>query len=413
MTSLLKNNRFYILLASIVSSLLIFRGVQTYIPVGELQIIRLEQLYAFVSMIFLYLALLAGPFCYTFPNFPFKKEFLHARRAIGVSAFYFAMLHGLIAFFGQLGGFHGLVFFDFKYLFTLIIGFLALIILAILALTSFDIHAGHKLLAEQALQNQFSQSGNPALVGDKTLRYNVLLTGQDAVQPNQDTTLHFQVYNASTGTPVNLFKIVYAKPMHLIIVNNNLTYFNHIHPVQNGNEFVITTQFPTSDMYRLYIDFQPFGAIEQQFAFSVPVGLAQNQTISVPVDKIDVKPQIVDGYEISLSTHGDLIASEMTLGQQIVTLNVKNSTTGKPVTTLKPYLASFGHLVMIREEDYSYIHVHPSSFIAVPDTATGGPSVDFLPIGIYGLFKPGLYKIFVELNPDGNLVTAQFAVQVK
>src|SRR5260221_3297167 len=265
MTSLLKNNRFYILLASIVSSLLIFRGVQTYIPVGELQIIRLEQLYAFVSMIFLYLALLAGPFCYTFPNFPFKKEFLHARRAIGVSAFYFAMLHGLIAFFGQLGGFHGLVFFDFKYLFTLIIGFLALIILAILALTSFDyfvekmkfknwkllhrlvyfagililmhvfllgshfsdlsgiipqisffaigfllllevprfdnkkrfgmaflltfsslavlyftifspfftsqngqisfdIHAGHKLLAEQALQNQFSQSGNPALV---------------------------------------------------------------------------------------------------------------------------------------------------------------------------------------------------------------------------------------------------------
>ena len=61
-----------------------------------------------------------------------------ARRAIGVSAFYFAALHVYFAFFKQLGGFTGLGFLNTKYLIAIAFGTTALSILALLSSTSFD-----------------------------------------------------------------------------------------------------------------------------------------------------------------------------------------------------------------------------------------------------------------------------------
>jgi hypothetical protein len=102
----------------------------------------------------------------------------------------------------------------------------------------------------------------------------------------------------------------------------------------------------------------------------------------------------------------------MTFGNQTISFTVKDATTHKPITTLKPYLASFGHLVMIDESTYTYLHVHPFTLVAPPPNANGGPTVDFLPIGIYGPIKPGIYRLFAQFNPDGNLFTADFTVKV-
>src|SRR5438105_3682800 len=110
MKFLLHNIRFYILCGSLLLSIFILRWVQTYIPQGQLQTIRLEQIYAFAAIIFLYLALLIGPLCYTFFHIPYRDYILKARRAIGVSSFYFALLHSWIALFQQLQGFAGLNF---------------------------------------------------------------------------------------------------------------------------------------------------------------------------------------------------------------------------------------------------------------------------------------------------------------
>ncbi len=63
---------------------------------------------------------------------------MKARRALGVSAFYFGLLHGLFAFFGQLGGFAGLGFLSSKYLLAISLSFIALVILFLMTVTSFD-----------------------------------------------------------------------------------------------------------------------------------------------------------------------------------------------------------------------------------------------------------------------------------
>jgi len=112
--------------------------VQLMVPAGSLQTIRIEQTYGFISLLLLYVAILASPLIKVFPNLPGKEAYLHARRAIGVSAFYYAALHTYITFFQQLGGFQGIPYLNHTYSLSLLAGVFALGVLCIMAATSFD-----------------------------------------------------------------------------------------------------------------------------------------------------------------------------------------------------------------------------------------------------------------------------------
>lgn len=138
MRGLLRNIRFYILLSSFLISLLVFLVITSTIGENRLRIIRLEQVYGILGISFLYFAVLATPLTKVFDALPHKDRYLKARRGLGVSAFYFSALHVAITFFGQLGGFGGLQFLTGKYLFSLALGVLALMILMLMTLTSTD-----------------------------------------------------------------------------------------------------------------------------------------------------------------------------------------------------------------------------------------------------------------------------------
>lgn len=112
--------------------------VQLFVPAGSLQTIRIEQIYGFISLGLLYTAILASPLTKVFPNLPGREAYLHARRAIGVSAFYYAFLHVYITFFKQLGGFSGVKYLNHTYSLSLLGGVFALGILFIMAATSLD-----------------------------------------------------------------------------------------------------------------------------------------------------------------------------------------------------------------------------------------------------------------------------------
>ncbi len=282
----------------------------------------------------------------------------------------------------------------------------------------FNIHAQHQLLAQQAFkdsqQNQQTTNVFPGLNGDKTKRYTVSFNHPDIIEPNQDAPLSFTVFDASNGNPVTFFRTLYTKPMHLIIVDSTLTYFSHIHPEQQAvGGFTITTQFPHIGSYHLYVDFQPFGGIEQQIGFSLPIGVNSDQTISSSSKKPDATLTKAFGdYEVTFDTHGKLDKDAMSLGNQKISFTIKNAKTKKPITTLQPYLGAFGHLVMINQKTFDYIHVHPVNILLTQTNQNGGPTVDFLPIGIYGPFNEGTYRVFAQFNPDGKLFTADFTVQV-
>jgi DMSO/TMAO reductase YedYZ heme-binding membrane subunit len=122
----------------IILSINIVGIIQYQIPSGTLQTTRIEQAFGFIATALLYIAIIASPLTKVFPHLPFKDAYLHARRAIGVSAFYYAFLHVYITFFDQLGGFSGLGYFTTTYNLSFILGIFALGVLFIMAATSFD-----------------------------------------------------------------------------------------------------------------------------------------------------------------------------------------------------------------------------------------------------------------------------------
>lgn len=124
----------YILTALYGVSLVVF--VIYTIPPGQLQVIRLTQYYALAAISLLYLTLLCSPLTITFPNLPFKGLLMKARKACGISSFFFGLVHATLAFFWQLGGFSGLSFLSVTYLVAITISTIALIILTTLAITS-------------------------------------------------------------------------------------------------------------------------------------------------------------------------------------------------------------------------------------------------------------------------------------
>lgn len=525
MRALLSNNRFYILIFSGILAIGSYFYFMETISSSQLQIIRLTQIYAFFAVLYLYLAMLVGPLS-RFINGPFIQNWLQARRGLGVSAFFFALLHASFAFFGQLGGFGGLPFLSSHYLLGISLSFTALLILTVMASSSFDwivskmkfkkwkwLHrlvylAGifiliHALLlgthfhdlsedipfilffavtlllmlhvkswerrlspmflfvprfgfvsmffllvitsfhfiymspqtntggSSFSVHNQHTGSnvtgltGNknnknglymPGMEGDRAKRFNTELIYSNPVVVNNNLKMDFKITDASNGDPVYFFQTPFEKPFHMIVVNSDLSYFSHIHPVQQKNVFSIETSFPNNGFYHIYSDFQPFGAVEQQNGFQVMVG-GNESTTSAEVVNFGLE-KIVGDYIVRLQ-YESLTSEKLTVGDQELRFSVYDKSnkqgfsSNAPVTNLYPYLGAFGHLVMIKKDTFEYVHAHPVMNRPVGANERSGPEVKFVPMAIYGKVSPGIYKVFGQFNPNGTLITAGFWIEVK
>jgi len=464
----------------------------------DLQVIRLVQLYAFCAVIFLYLALLASPLYSVFPNIPFRVYHIKARQALGISAFFFGIVHGSLAFFVSLGGFSGLGFLTQKFLIGIILSATALLILGIMALTShsffvkklgknwkrlhrlvylagllivihalmlgthfidisknipqiffaallillllealrFDAYISSRfllaprfglslplsiiLLTAGALTVFYPQGKGPLSLGihgqhvpapsSSQKRYSVSFRYPETVIAGADTELRFKVYDAQNGEEISHFDYVSERLMHVIIVNNNLEYFDHIHPELEGSEFVVNARFPKDDLYRVYIDFQPQNSSEQNFAFTLPVGSLR--PLPDPARQNQDPEKIVGDYKVALSQN-EYSAQDVASGGESFVFSLTRAQDGSPVTSLAPYLGAFGHMVLINTDTYEYIHVHPVSPLPRGPVDEGGPNITFVPIAARGVLKPGVYRVFAQFNPDSSLFTADFTVRVQ
>jgi hypothetical protein len=87
--------------------------------------------------------------------------------------------------------------------------------------------------------------------------------------------------------------------------------------------------------------------------------------------------------------------------------HVVDAKTGRPVTDLEPYLAAFGHTLVLSEDTLEYIHAHPVEQLPENiDTAAGGPDLTFKAL----LPKPGRYRLWTQLKRDNVVTTARFTV---
>ncbi len=195
------------------------------------------------------------------------------------------------------------------------------------------------------------------------------------------------------GRPVTAYDVEHGKQLHLIAVRRDFTGFQHVHPELGSDGTWSTDLDLTPGQWRLFADFNPTGG----------VGLTLGGDLSVAGDYRPQRPsgQVrtarVDGYTVTLA--GDLTPGD----DSELTLTVERS--GRPVTDLQPYLGAYGHLVVLREGDLAYLHVHP-------DGAPGDGSTQPGPDVVFEAAVPssGDYRLFLDFRHDGVVHTAELAL---
>lgn len=216
----------------------------------------------------------------------------------------------------------------------------------------------------------------------------------DRFDPAARADVRFRIINP-LGDPLNAFETVHGKQLHLIVVSRDLTSFQHVHPVMDGEgTWSAPLDLSVAGGYRVFADFQPEGAAER-FTLGHDVLVSGDyEPRSVPPPARTVR---TDGYEVQLD--GDLVSGKASQ----VSLTVLRD--GAPVTDLEPYLGAYGHLVALREGDLAYLHVHPDGEPGDGRT-TAGPVITFhaeVP-------SAGRYRLFLDFQHEARVHTAAFTL---
>jgi hypothetical protein len=225
--------------------------------------------------------------------------------------------------------------------------------------------------------------------------YNINFQVTEAATADAESELSFVVTEQAVGEPLESFELLHDRLMHLIIVDETLSYFDHVHPTLSDGAFRISHTFPKAGRYKLWAEAKPEGASSVLAAFRLDVKAGNASQDSGPAPEPDA------GYRVSLTPSGSA-----PMHQPVdLTFEIADPD-GKPVTDLEPLMAAGGHCVIISRDLRDFLHVHPMQDVD-PDWR-GGPQVEFMTT----FHKPGSYRIWGQFQHRGSLITAGFALDV-
>lgn len=206
-------------------------------------------------------------------------------------------------------------------------------------------------------------------------------------------TLSF-VIKGPDGKPVTNFATVHEKLLHLIVVRRDLTGYQHLHPsLAADGTWSVAADLSKPGVWRVFADFATANAAGVQTALT----LGYDVTVPGHYQPTGVEPA---ARESTVDEHTVTYEGTPAVGAtQPMLFRVFSN--GAPVTDLQPYLGSFGHLVVLRDGDLAYVHVHPEPQLA-------GGAVKFW----LAAPSPGTYRMFFDYQVNGTVRTAQFTMVV-
>lgn len=191
-----------------------------------------------------------------------------------------------------------------------------------------------------------------------------------------------------SGNPVTDLEVNHEKLLHLIVVDNHLDQFFHLHPEETGpGQFEVDNKLEEG-AYKAFVDIKPTNLEYEVQPIAFTVG---NPTINEHVHgslEVDENfEQTIDGNTVTMTTTPLVTNQAVTL-----TFDVHGA-------KLEPYLGAMGHVVILDEDAKQYLHVHPLE----------GEK----PVFETQFSKPGTYKIWTEFQVDGKVTAYPFVIEVK
>jgi hypothetical protein len=206
--------------------------------------------------------------------------------------------------------------------------------------------------------------------------------------------LAFRILDRS-GEAVTDFDVSHEQRLHLIVVRADGSEFRHVHPqLAADGTWSLDWAWTTAGSHRVIADV-------------VPSATGRKVTLARTVE---VGGDVVPGSVAALTTTDAVDGFDVTVSGELrpgspseLTVTVRRD--GAPVRTIEPYLGSYGHLVVLREGDLAYLHVHPDQDTTA-DSGPAGPTVGFTAEAP----GPGRYLLYFDFQVDGVVRTAQFVL---
>jgi putative copper export protein len=220
------------------------------------------------------------------------------------------------------------------------------------------------------------------------------------------------------GRPLQGLTIMHERILHAVIIGKDLEVFAHIHPedftpvsreIIKRAIFPLRFTFPREGEYLIGIDFA-----KNDVPYSKTFKIRADAAAVIQEPKIDLATSKTFGdYQVSFSVPDETItAGTETKLKYVIRKN------GKDVSDLDPYLGATMHLAIVSADLKTFIHTHG----VVPGMASNAghlhllvsPPARFGPeIEAEALFPfPGYYKIFGQFKHQGQLILADFMVDV-
>jgi hypothetical protein len=215
--------------------------------------------------------------------------------------------------------------------------------------------------------------------------------------------------NESAPVPLDL---VHEKKMHLILVSDDLSYFDHVHPeFSAGGDYQLKLlgkdekftngtgkneiRISSGGKYWAFADYKPVGGLNTVDKIEISVGGPAAKPMAFTAEK---RKTTVDGF--SLALEAGHTGSALTTGSH-THIAVAITKGGEPVdpSTFENYLGEKAHVVMIEAESKAFLHTHPT--------------VEDGKLQIETTFStPGTYRGWLQFQTDGKVHTADFVLKV-
>ena len=230
--------------------------------------------------------------------------------------------------------------------------------------------------------------------------------------------LRFTAYHPEHGRQIRKFNLLHDMPFHLFIVSQDFESFAHLHPdLQRDGSLVLTTTLPKPGYYLVYCDFFPDGGMPQvAHEHLITAGFRGDLVGSRPTLEPDPVVEgrltrVVEGTRFELSFEpGRLYAGE----EFELRYRLFDQESGRPVEDLHPYLAAWGHTLILSADGAEYLHSHPTEMLpeglslAAQRQLKGGSEVvfeTFFP-------RPSRYRIWSQFQRGERLITVAFNIDV-
>jgi hypothetical protein len=219
-----------------------------------------------------------------------------------------------------------------------------------------------------------------------------LVTNPSRIDAGKEVELAFTPKDNSDSTVAVELQETHEKLIHVINVNEELTWFDHIHAEpDNTGAYKVKETFPAPGKYLVYADYKSTVGGPQTDRLQVNV-LGDKNVTSQHQLQAKIKTE-TDGYALSIPN-----GKSLTTGA--VSLPIILEKDGKKVqrAEIENYLGAVAHIILISLDDKEFIHIHPESSEISPIHAHAD------------INKPGLYRMWVQFQTNGKVYTADFTL---